>query len=74
AGLEGMQGATSLPLMAQSNAGVPREEHSETVWDVTPEEMAEYARLFVSLGVRIVGGCCGTGPEHIARIVSALHG
>lgn len=74
AGLEGMKDATTLPLMAQSNAGVPREEGGEAVWDVTPEEMAGYARLFVSLGARIVGGCCGTGPEHIAQIISAVRG
>ncbi len=74
AGLEGMKEATTLPLMAQSNAGVPRGKSNETVWDVTPEEMAEYARGFVSLGARIVGGCCGTDPEHIARIGSALRG
>ncbi|MGM0401972.1 MAG: homocysteine S-methyltransferase family protein [Chloroflexota bacterium] len=74
AALEGMKDATTLPLMAQSNAGLPREESSETVWDITPEEMAEHARLFVSLGARIVGGCCGTGPEHIAHIASALRG
>lgn len=74
AALEAMKDATSLPLMAQANAGVPRGESNETVWDVTPEDMAEHACLFVSLGARIVGGCCGTGPEHIARIVSTLHG
>ena len=73
AGLEGMQGATDLPLLAQSNAGIPQVgANAETVWDVTPEQMAEHARTFVSLGARVVGGCCGTGPEHIAAIIAAI--
>lgn len=72
AALEGMRGATSLPLMAQANAGVPQMGESVAVWDVTPTQMGDYARTFVSLGARIVGGCCGTGPEHIAAIVKAL--
>ena len=73
AALEGMAGATSLPLIAQANAGIPQVgEGSQTVWDVTPAQMVEHARAFVSLGARIVGGCCGTGPEHIAAIAAAL--
>jgi len=75
AALEGMKGATNLPLMAQANAGVPRMgESAKTIWDVTPAQMGEQARTFVSLGARIIGGCCGTGPEHIAAIVAALRG
>ena len=72
AALQGMQGATNLPLMAQANAGVPRMGESKTVWDVTPAQMAEQARTFISLGARIIGGCCGTGPEHIAAIAAVL--
>ena len=73
AALEGMRGATGLPLMAQSNAGIPKTgRDAEAIWDVTPEEMAAHARAFVSLGARIVGGCCGTGPEHIAAMAAAL--
>ena len=73
AALEGMAGATNLPLIAQANAGIPQVgEGSQTVWDVTPAQMVEHARAFVSLGARIVGGCCGTGPEHIAAIAAAL--
>ncbi len=71
--LQGMKGATDLPLIAQSNAGVPRwEKDRQSVWDVGPEEMAEHARRFVSLGARIVGGCCGSGPTHIAALANAL--
>jgi len=71
--LEGMHEAVDLPLIAQANAGIPRMgEASAAVWDVTPKEMAAHARAFVAAGARIVGGCCGTGPEHIADIAAAL--
>jgi 5-methyltetrahydrofolate--homocysteine methyltransferase len=73
AALQGMRDVTRLPLMAQANAGVPRMGESDrTVWDVTPAQMGEQAQTFVSLGARIIGGCCGTGPEHIAAIAAAL--
>lgn len=73
AALQGMQGATTLPLIAQANAGIPRAEgEGQTVWDVTPEQLAEHARAFQSLGARIIGGCCGTTPAHIAAIAQAL--
>ena len=73
AGLEGMRGVTELPLMAQANAGVPRAgEYAAAIWDVTPEQMADYAQQFVDLGVQIVGGCCGTNPEFIAAITQRL--
>ncbi len=59
-------------LMAKPNAGLPRMEGERTVYDVTPAEMAEFARRFVELGVKIVGGCCGSTPQHIAAIAAAL--
>jgi 5-methyltetrahydrofolate--homocysteine methyltransferase len=72
--LEGMRTATTLPLIAQANAGIPQvSEGAKTTWDVTPEQMVAKVRDFVTLGARVVGGCCGTGPEHIAAIVAALH-
>jgi 5-methyltetrahydrofolate--homocysteine methyltransferase len=73
AALKGMQLVTHLPLIAQSNAGIPHVgEGAKTVWDVTPTQLAEQAQTFVALGARIVGGCCGTGPQHIAVIAAAL--
>jgi len=73
AGLEGMREATSLPLMAQSNAGTPQmNQDGDPVWDVVPEDIVEHVRAFISLGAQVVGGCCGTGPEHIAAIVAAF--
>lgn len=71
--LEGMREAVDLPLIAQSNAGIPQVgAESTTVWDITPEQMAVHARTFVEAGARVVGGCCGTGPAHIAAIAAAL--
>lgn len=71
--LAGMREAVDLPLIAQANAGIPQMGAESTpVWDVTPERMAAYARAFVEAGARVVGGCCGTGPAHIAAIAAAI--
>lgn len=73
AALTGMREAVNLPLIAQSNAGIPQVGAEEaTVWDTTPEQLADHARAFVEAGARVVGGCCGTGPAHIAAIAAAL--
>jgi len=73
AALQIMKDATDLPIMAQSNAGLPKiGENDETIWDFSPEEMVRYARIFISMGATIIGGCCGTEPAHIAAIASEL--
>jgi len=73
AALTGMREAVNLPLITQSNAGIPQVGAEEaTVWDTTPEQLADHARAFVEAGARVVGGCCGTGPAHIAAIAAAL--
>ncbi|MBU0508430.1 homocysteine S-methyltransferase family protein [bacterium] len=59
---------SELPLIIQSNAGLPRTKEGITVYDETPEFMAEKARELIDLGVAIIGGCCGTPPEHIAAL------
>jgi methionine synthase I (cobalamin-dependent) len=59
-------------LWAKPNAGVPRLVEGRAEYDATPELMAEYAVRFEDLGVRIVGGCCGSTPEHIAAMAQAL--
>lgn len=64
--------APQAPLIAKPNAGVPRIEGTAVVYDTTPEDMADYARRFVALGARIVGGCCGSTPAHIAAIAKAV--
>jgi len=59
-------------LMAKPNAGLPRLEGTEAVYDVTPEVMADYARQFAALGIKIFGGCCGSTPDHIQAVAQAL--
>ncbi len=61
-----------FPLWAKPNAGLPRLVDGVTVFDVLPEQMAEYAKKYVALGARVVGGCCGNMPEHIAAIAKAV--
>ncbi len=60
-------------LWAKPNAGLPElGEDGQAVYKVTPQEMGEFAKKFVALGARIVGGCCGSTPEHVAAIVKAV--
>jgi methionine synthase I (cobalamin-dependent)/5,10-methylenetetrahydrofolate reductase len=70
--MERVRAATSLPLAAQPNAGIPRSVEGRNIYLCSPEYMASYARKFVSAGVKLVGGCCGTTPEHIRVMKSAL--
>src|SRR5450755_1786199 len=70
--IERVRAATSLPLAAQPNAGMPRSVEGRNIYLCSPEYMASYARKFVAAGVRLVGGCCGTTPEHIHAMRSAL--
>jgi homocysteine S-methyltransferase len=70
--MERVRAATSLPLSAQPNAGIPRSVDGRNIYLCSPEYMASYARKFVAAGVRLVGGCCGTTPEHIRVMKSAL--
>ncbi|MDI7276666.1 MAG: homocysteine S-methyltransferase family protein [Anaerolineae bacterium] len=72
AALQQMVEATSLPLIAQPNAGVPRLEAGETVWDGTPDEFAENARRLIDIGARVIGACCGSTPAHILAIKAAI--
>src|SRR6266478_2937287 len=70
--IERVRAVTSLPLAAQPNAGMPRSVEGRNIYLCSPEYMASYARKFVSVGVRLVGGCCGTTPDHIRVMKSAL--
>jgi 5-methyltetrahydrofolate--homocysteine methyltransferase len=57
------------------NAGLPRNEGGRVVYDLSPEELARWHRKFVAeYGVNAVGGCCGTGPEHIRKVAEAVKG
>lgn len=63
---------THLPVMIQPNAGLPRLEDGETVYDVAPEEFARWAAIFLEDGAAILGGCCGTTPDHIRALRALL--
>ena len=63
---------TDKPISAQPNAGRPQEVEGRMIYMCTPEYMAEYAKRFYENGVRIIGGCCGTTPEHIRQIARAV--
>ncbi len=71
-GLERMATVTSKKLSAQPNAGLPRTVQGRNIYLCSPEYMASYARRFIQTGARLVGGCCGTTPEHIKAIKSAV--
>jgi methionine synthase I (cobalamin-dependent)/5,10-methylenetetrahydrofolate reductase len=70
--IERVRAVTSLPLAAQPNAGIPRSVEGRNIYLCSPEYMASYARKFVAAGARIVGGCCGTTPDHIRVMKAAL--
>lgn len=63
-----------LPLIAKANAGIPKFHDGHIHYDGTPEVMAAYAVLARDAGARIIGGCCGTRPEHLTAMRRALEG
>jgi 5-methyltetrahydrofolate--homocysteine methyltransferase len=64
--------AAGMPLWVKPNAGVPRVVRDEVVYDVTPTDQARHLASYVERGVKVVGGCCGTTPEHLAAIAAAV--
>ena len=70
--MERLLDAASVPAVLKPNAGLPRIENGKTVFDVGPAEFARDVSSMVQKGVRVVGGCCGTTPEHIAALVAAI--
>jgi methionine synthase I (cobalamin-dependent)/5,10-methylenetetrahydrofolate reductase len=70
--LERMVKTTSRPLSVQPNAGKPRAVDGRNLYLCSAEYMASYARKFILAGAKIVGGCCGTTPEHIKAIKSSV--
>jgi 5-methyltetrahydrofolate--homocysteine methyltransferase len=72
--MERFAGRSSSPLIVQPNAGLPRLEDGETIFDATPEHMADYAGRFARAGVSFIGGCCGSTPAHIAAMKQAVDG
>jgi homocysteine S-methyltransferase len=70
--IEKFAAVTTKPLSAMPNAGLPARVEGRNIYLCSPEYMAQYARRFLQAGVRIVGGCCGTTPEHIKTIRSEV--
>ncbi|MGH7483967.1 MAG: homocysteine S-methyltransferase family protein, partial [Longimicrobiales bacterium] len=72
AAIETMSRATSRPLSAQPNAGLPRDVQGRQLYMASPEYMAKYAARMIRAGARFVGGCCGTTPAHIRSMSDAV--
>ncbi len=72
--IERIANVTSKRLAVQPNAGKPRNIEGRNIYLCSPEYMASYAKKFVQYGVRIAGGCCGTTPQHIKAIRTAVQG
>ncbi len=70
--IERVRRVTDRPLAAQPNAGMPRNVEGRNIYLASPEYMASYARKFVAAGVKLVGGCCGTTPDHTRTMKSNL--
>jgi 5-methyltetrahydrofolate--homocysteine methyltransferase len=67
-----LKSATSLPVLAQPNAGKPKLVGDETVFEMAPDDFAQGIEECIRAGASLVGGCCGTTPEHISAVASLL--
>lgn len=65
---------SKLPIIIQSNAGIPTIIDDQVVYQETPEEFANFTKILIELGVSIIGGCCGTTPNHIRAIRQIVNG
>jgi len=70
--IEKMVSVTTKKLSAQPNAGMPRDVGGRSMYMASPEYMATYARHLIQAGAKVVGGCCGTTPDHIRAIVEGV--
>lgn len=71
--LENLKSLTAIPISVQPNAGLPQNIGGRNIYLASPEYMAEYAKRFILTGAAIVGGCCGTNPDHVKAIRRAVH-
>jgi 5-methyltetrahydrofolate--homocysteine methyltransferase len=62
-----------IPILIHANAGMPAMQNGKTIYQETPDQTASYVKHLVKAGANIIGGCCGTTPEHIATIKEKLH-
>ncbi|MDY0191464.1 MAG: homocysteine S-methyltransferase family protein [Desulfuromonas sp.] len=72
--IEQMRSVSSLPMIAQANAGLPIMLDGETIFPASPQDMTVCHERLIELGVRVIGGCCGTTPAHIKAMAQALTG
>ena len=71
--LKELSNATAIPIWFKPNAGLPRlDESGEPSYDLTPDQMAEDVTSWIEAGARIIGGCCGTTPEHLRAIINVI--
>ncbi|MGQ0615201.1 MAG: bifunctional homocysteine S-methyltransferase/methylenetetrahydrofolate reductase [Planctomycetaceae bacterium] len=72
--LEGMRAATALPLAGQPNAGQPRSVEGRNIYLATPDYLVAWGKRAVRAGARLLGGCCGTLPDHVRALRAAVAG
>jgi methionine synthase / methylenetetrahydrofolate reductase(NADPH) len=70
--IEAMRAATTLPIAGMPNAGLPRAVEGRNIYLCSPEYMASFARKAIHAGAQIVGGCCGTTPNHVRAMRAAI--
>jgi homocysteine S-methyltransferase len=70
--VERLRSATAKPLSVQPNAGPPREVDGRTMYLATPDYLEKFARRFLEAGARLLGGCCGTTPDHVRALAKAV--
>ena len=68
-----LKSATTLPILAQPNAGKPKLIDDKTIFEMAPEQFAVDMAKCINAGASLVGGCCGTTPEHIQALVDMLN-
>lgn len=72
--VKAMMPYADVPIMVKPNAGMPELENGETVYKMTPEEFADACEQLVDAGASVVGGCCGTRPDHIKALADRMRG
>jgi 5-methyltetrahydrofolate--homocysteine methyltransferase len=74
AALYELRHATQQPIWFKPNAGLPKiDSQGNTMYDLTPEEIGEKVSLWLEAGAQVIGGCCGTSPEHLRQIANRAH-
>ena len=72
--LEEVLRVSSVPVIVKPNAGLPKQKAGQTYYDVEPQEFAQFMKKIVEMGASVIGGCCGTTPEHIRAMTELCRG